>query len=230
MTSVLFDENEWETPHTFNPGHFLNKEGKFVKRPAFIPFSAGEEQPFFSIGAFICLPTDKINSELCCLVLKVQPMCKCKNSWVLSNGQQGPILLVSQRNQRVCILKMIVTHVFMTDMIKWYVLGFSVRSNQDIGRTVGTLLSSTLLSKYRSLLFLRPKSRLRKISPHYTFSHNNTEEMNELSFCDNYESLTTAFHSHNKSLQINQTKCDTMPVFIDKCMIKNNTKTFFFFL
>uniref|UniRef100_A0A3Q3VQ39 Uncharacterized protein n=1 Tax=Mola mola TaxID=94237 RepID=A0A3Q3VQ39_MOLML len=42
MTSVLFDENEWETPHTFNPGHFLNKEGKFVKRPAFIPFSAGK--------------------------------------------------------------------------------------------------------------------------------------------------------------------------------------------
>lgn len=44
LTSVLFDKNEWETPFTFNPGHFLNEEGKFVKRAAFIPFSAGEEQ------------------------------------------------------------------------------------------------------------------------------------------------------------------------------------------
>lgn len=44
LTSVLFDKNEWATPFTFNPGHFLNKEGKFVKPAAFIPFSAGEEQ------------------------------------------------------------------------------------------------------------------------------------------------------------------------------------------
>lgn len=43
LTSVLFDKNEWETPCTFNPGHFLDNEGKFRKRAAFIPFSAGEE-------------------------------------------------------------------------------------------------------------------------------------------------------------------------------------------
>ncbi|XP_071343492.1 cytochrome P450 2J4-like [Trachinotus anak] len=42
LTSVLFDKNEWETPHTFNPGHFLDAEGKFVKREAHLPFSAGK--------------------------------------------------------------------------------------------------------------------------------------------------------------------------------------------
>ncbi|KAM3620490.1 uncharacterized protein V6R79_024303 [Siganus canaliculatus] len=42
LTSVLLDKNEWETPLTFNPGHFLNAEGKFAKQAAFIPFAAGK--------------------------------------------------------------------------------------------------------------------------------------------------------------------------------------------
>uniref|UniRef100_A0A7N6F9R8 Cytochrome P450, family 2, subfamily N, polypeptide 13 n=1 Tax=Anabas testudineus TaxID=64144 RepID=A0A7N6F9R8_ANATE len=42
LTSVLFDKTEWETPDTFNPGHFLDAEGKFVKREALLPFSAGK--------------------------------------------------------------------------------------------------------------------------------------------------------------------------------------------
>lgn len=41
ISSVLYDESEWQSPHTFNPSHFLDKEGKFIKRDAFMPFSAG---------------------------------------------------------------------------------------------------------------------------------------------------------------------------------------------
>lgn len=41
LTSVLYDPSEWEKPHTFYPAHFLNKDGDFVMRDAFIPFSAG---------------------------------------------------------------------------------------------------------------------------------------------------------------------------------------------
>ncbi|XP_073709127.1 cytochrome P450 2J4-like [Garra rufa] len=42
LTSVLFDKSEWETPHSFNPGHFLDAEGKFRRRDAFLPFSLGK--------------------------------------------------------------------------------------------------------------------------------------------------------------------------------------------
>ncbi|XP_049444157.1 cytochrome P450 2J2-like [Epinephelus fuscoguttatus] len=42
LTSVLFDKTKWETPDTFNPGHFLDAEGKFVKREALLAFSAGK--------------------------------------------------------------------------------------------------------------------------------------------------------------------------------------------
>ncbi|KAL8173109.1 UNVERIFIED_CONTAM: hypothetical protein K2H54_040152, partial [Gekko kuhli] len=41
LYSVLYDESQWEKPHQFYPEHFLDPEGKFVKRDAFLPFSAG---------------------------------------------------------------------------------------------------------------------------------------------------------------------------------------------
>ncbi|KAJ6651184.1 hypothetical protein lerEdw1_021215 [Lerista edwardsae] len=41
LSSVLHDESQWEKPLKFYPEHFLDSEGKFVKRDAFMPFSAG---------------------------------------------------------------------------------------------------------------------------------------------------------------------------------------------
>ncbi|NXY22985.1 CP2J6 protein, partial [Atrichornis clamosus] len=41
IDSVLADPGEWETPDQFNPGHFLDKDGNFVNREAFLPFAIG---------------------------------------------------------------------------------------------------------------------------------------------------------------------------------------------
>ncbi|NXX29286.1 CP2DG protein, partial [Nicator chloris] len=41
IDSVLADPGKWETPDQFNPGHFLDKNGNFVNREAFLPFAIG---------------------------------------------------------------------------------------------------------------------------------------------------------------------------------------------
>ncbi|NWW90271.1 CP2K1 protein, partial [Rhynochetos jubatus] len=41
LGSVLRDKSQWEKPDKFYPEHFLDSKGKFVKKDAFMPFSAG---------------------------------------------------------------------------------------------------------------------------------------------------------------------------------------------
>ncbi|XP_072273809.1 cytochrome P450 2W1-like [Pyxicephalus adspersus] len=41
FTSVLYDETKWEDPRGFNPNHFLDANGKFLKRDEFFAFSKG---------------------------------------------------------------------------------------------------------------------------------------------------------------------------------------------
>ncbi|XP_018426081.1 PREDICTED: cytochrome P450 2C5-like [Nanorana parkeri] len=42
LTSVLFDEAHFKKPEEFYPEHFMDAGGNFVKKEAFIPFSAGK--------------------------------------------------------------------------------------------------------------------------------------------------------------------------------------------
>lgn len=42
LESVLYDETQFERPEEFYPEHFLDSKGAFVKKAAFIPFSAGK--------------------------------------------------------------------------------------------------------------------------------------------------------------------------------------------
>ncbi|OXB62100.1 hypothetical protein ASZ78_010505 [Callipepla squamata] len=41
LHSVVYDSDHWATPWKFNPNHFLDLDGNFVNREAFLPFSAG---------------------------------------------------------------------------------------------------------------------------------------------------------------------------------------------
>ncbi|XP_072552331.1 cytochrome P450 2J4-like [Salminus brasiliensis] len=42
LRAIMQDKNEFSTPDEFNPGHFLDENGKFLKKEGFIPFSIGK--------------------------------------------------------------------------------------------------------------------------------------------------------------------------------------------
>ncbi|XP_012694017.1 cytochrome P450 2F2-like [Clupea harengus] len=41
LSSALYEEKHWKSPHSFDPSNFLNEQGQFEKPPAFMPFSIG---------------------------------------------------------------------------------------------------------------------------------------------------------------------------------------------
>ncbi|KAL0157776.1 hypothetical protein M9458_045852 [Cirrhinus mrigala] len=45
LKSILQDKKEYSTPYEFNPAHFLDENGKFLKKDSFIPFSIGRMCP-----------------------------------------------------------------------------------------------------------------------------------------------------------------------------------------
>nr|QFF91471.1 vitamin D 25-hydroxylase isoform 2 [Potamotrygon motoro] len=48
LYSVHFDEKYWNSPDLFCPERFLDKNGQFVKKEAFVPFSVGKLGDIFS--------------------------------------------------------------------------------------------------------------------------------------------------------------------------------------
>ncbi|CAH1253821.1 CYP2U1 [Branchiostoma lanceolatum] len=55
LWSVLMDPNIWDEPDQFKPERFLDNQGEYMKRDAFIPFSTGQR---------ICLGTQLAKMEL----------------------------------------------------------------------------------------------------------------------------------------------------------------------
>lgn len=63
LASALFDKNEWETPDTFSPEHFLNPEGQFRRRDAFLPFSAGLFSTLSAMLSVLLIATNIIHNR-----------------------------------------------------------------------------------------------------------------------------------------------------------------------
>ncbi|XP_044278272.1 cytochrome P450 2J6-like [Varanus komodoensis] len=62
IASALYDPKKWETPHQFNPNHFLDKDGNFQNNDAFIPFSVGQR---------LCLGENLARKELFLFITNV---------------------------------------------------------------------------------------------------------------------------------------------------------------
>lgn len=67
LHSVVYDSEHWATPWKFNPNNFLDLDGNFVNKEAFLPFSAGNAltfEYFCSLCLAARLKTLFLNSEI----------------------------------------------------------------------------------------------------------------------------------------------------------------------
>ncbi|XP_053098287.1 cytochrome P450 2J2-like [Pangasianodon hypophthalmus] len=95
LSSVLNDKNEWETPDTFNPGHFLDDQGQYLKKDAFLPFSAGRR---------VCLGEQLARMELFLFftsLFQCFTFSPCPGEELSLEGQMG--FTYSPRPYRMCV-------------------------------------------------------------------------------------------------------------------------------
>ncbi|XP_053344701.1 cytochrome P450 2J2-like [Clarias gariepinus] len=95
LSSVLNDKNEWATPDTFNPEHFLDNQGQFMKKDAFLPFSAGRRS---------CLGEQLARMELFLFftsLLQCFTISQCPEDKISLEGQLG--FTYAPRPYRMCV-------------------------------------------------------------------------------------------------------------------------------
>ncbi|KAJ6651975.1 hypothetical protein lerEdw1_015872 [Lerista edwardsae] len=81
LRSVLLDPKEWETPNEFNPHHFLDKDGHFVQREAFLPFGAE------------VLSLNLLQYSVCSSVVpELQLLCSGGSDWPSGNAPTPPLV------------------------------------------------------------------------------------------------------------------------------------------
>lgn len=95
LSSVLLDRTQWATPDRFNPSHFLDTRGRFVRRTAFLPFSAGAR------CALSPLPT-QVGPRACAHCALVSPqgvVCASGRAWL---GQSCSCCLLASCSGTIC--------------------------------------------------------------------------------------------------------------------------------
>ncbi|MEE6506783.1 hypothetical protein FKM82_007853 [Ascaphus truei] len=81
LHSALYDVKYWDKPEQFNPGRFLDENGKFVKNEAHIPFGAGKRS---------CIGEALAKTEIFIFLVSLLQ----KFTLSSSPGKSGPIELV----------------------------------------------------------------------------------------------------------------------------------------
>uniref|UniRef100_A0A8C7DSA9 Uncharacterized protein n=1 Tax=Naja naja TaxID=35670 RepID=A0A8C7DSA9_NAJNA len=88
--SVLLDPKQWESPEEFNPNHFLDKEGKFMKREEFLAFGAGSR---------VCLGENLARTEIFLLLTNLLRSFKLQLPEGVKELNQEPVVGISLHPQ-----------------------------------------------------------------------------------------------------------------------------------